>query len=101
MLNDSKFWAEAVSTAAYLVNRCPALSLESVTPEEAWSGIKPTLQHLKIFGSKAMIHVPKQERRKFGQKATEGIFVGYVEKSKGYRVFNPSDNSIVASRDVS
>ena len=46
-----EFWGEAVSTASYILNRCPTKKLEGVTPEECWSGVKPSLSHLKVFGS--------------------------------------------------
>ncbi|KXJ71678.1 hypothetical protein RP20_CCG019945 [Aedes albopictus] len=104
MLNDAKlgkeFWAEAVSTAAYLVNRCPTRSLEYKTPEEAWTGKKPNLRHLKIFGSNVMTHVPKVKRKKFDPKSKKGIFVGYCEDTKGYRVFEPTSGEFRVSRDV-
>lgn len=74
-----KFRVEAVSTAAYLINRSPAGSLESVMLEEARSIRKPALHHLKMVGSNSMIHVPMQP------KAGHGIFVGYAKKSKASR----------------
>ena len=46
-----KFWAEAVGTAAFLLNRLPTKSLKNQTPFEAWSGSKPSLHNLKVFGS--------------------------------------------------
>jgi hypothetical protein len=33
-----EFWAEAMSTACYLINRSPTTSIECKTPEEVWSG---------------------------------------------------------------
>ena len=39
-----KFWAEAVSTAAYLQNRCPTHFLEEITPYEAMTLMLPSLE---------------------------------------------------------
>ncbi|RDX93288.1 hypothetical protein CR513_24475, partial [Mucuna pruriens] len=47
----TKFWGEAVSTAAYILNRSPIKRLEGITPEEVWIGAKPNVTHLRIFGS--------------------------------------------------
>ena len=44
-----KFWAEAVHTAVYLLNRLPTRSVKEKTPLEAWSGIKPIARDLKTF----------------------------------------------------
>jgi len=41
-----QYWAEAVSCAVYLLNRCPTRILQADTPEEAWSGHKPSVTHL-------------------------------------------------------
>jgi transposase InsO family protein len=41
-----QYWAEVVSCAVYLLNRCPTRSMEGFTPEEAWSGYKPNVTHL-------------------------------------------------------
>jgi len=95
-----EFWAEAVATAVYLINRSPAKGLNGITPEEAWSKRKPDLAHLRIFGCKAMAHIPKQLRKKWDSKSREYIFIGYCEDSKGYRLWDPEHKSIVKARDV-
>jgi len=47
-----EFWAEAVNTTIYINNRCPIKTLESKTPQEAWTGRKPNVSHLRVFGCK-------------------------------------------------
>lgn len=96
----TNFWAEAVSTAVYLINRSPAAALPNITPEEVWSGSKPDISHLKIFGCKAMLHVPRQERRKWDSKSTDCIFLGYYEDSKAYRLMQLDSRKFVKGRDV-
>ena len=68
MLLDSKlpkkFWAEAVSTAAYLRNRCPTAAVQGKTPFEVWYGMKPKVNYLRVFGCDTYAHIPKDERRK-------------------------------------
>ncbi|KAH9770761.1 hypothetical protein KPL71_012475 [Citrus sinensis] len=51
------FWAEAVTTAAYLINRSPSSALNFRTPQEVWSDKPPDLSNLKIFGSPTYAHV--------------------------------------------
>ena len=55
-----EFWVEAVETACYLVNRSPSSPLEDKTPQEVWTRKKPSLSHLRVFGSDAYVHVPKE-----------------------------------------
>ena len=59
-----KFWAEAVYTATHILNRCPTKRLEGITPKEAWSGVKPSVKHFRMFGSLCYRHVPEQNRKK-------------------------------------
>ncbi|KAL0402494.1 UNVERIFIED_CONTAM: Copia protein [Sesamum latifolium] len=58
-----EFWAEAVACAVYLSNQSPTRSLEKITPQEAWSGWKPSVKHLRVFGSSCYVHVPEQKER--------------------------------------
>lgn len=53
-----EFWAEAVNTAFYLQNRIVKAGLKNCTPYEVWTGSKPNLSHLRIFGSTVMKHIP-------------------------------------------
>ena len=104
MLADSElphsFWAEALSTAAYLVNRSPTKTLDDITPFEAWYGKKPNVNHLRVFGCLTYIHIPKDERKKLDPKAKRCIFLGYGTSRKGYRLYNRKTSSITHSRDI-
>ena len=105
MLSDAnlpqKFWAEAVSTAVYLRNRSPTKAVDDMTPFEAWMKKRPSVSHLRVFGCKAYVHVPKDERGKLDNKAKKCILVGYGEETKGYRLYDPDKKRICFSRDVS
>ncbi|KAL4378928.1 hypothetical protein GQ457_02G031910 [Hibiscus cannabinus] len=95
-----EFWAEAVSCAVYLSNRSPTKNMDNVTPQEAWSGRKPSVRHIRVFGSIAYAHVPDQGRLKLDDRSSKYVFIGYDSNSKGYKVFNPNNGRIVISRDV-
>uniref|UniRef100_A0A0A9XEY5 Retrovirus-related Pol polyprotein from transposon TNT 1-94 n=1 Tax=Lygus hesperus TaxID=30085 RepID=A0A0A9XEY5_LYGHE len=83
------FWAEAVLTAAYLMNRSPSRALGGKTPYEIWHQEKPDLSNLRIFGCDAWVQVPKQLRKKWDEKSTKLVFVGYPQNTKGYRLVDP------------
>lgn len=95
-----EFWAEAVQCAIYVQNRCPHASLEDKTPQENWSGRKPTVSHFRIFGSVAYAHVPDQRRTKLEDKSKKFVFIGYDEKTKGFKLLDPINKKVIISRDV-
>jgi hypothetical protein len=45
-------------------------------------------------------HVPDQRRTKLEDKSHKYIFIGYDEKTKGYRLFDPTSKKVIVSRDV-
>lgn len=94
------FWAEAVHTAAYIQNRTPTRVVENTTPIEAWNGTKPSLNHMKVFGSICYVHIPDEKRKKWDDKSRRGIFVGYCSQTKGYRVYLLEEDKLNISRDV-
>lgn len=94
-------WAEACSTAVYLMNRAGASSVKKgKTPYEEWIGVKPNLTHLRIFGSEAYVNVPKQQLKKLDARAKKMILVGYESNSSNYRLFDPKNKKVIVSRDV-
>ena len=46
------------------------------------------------------IHIPKEKRTKLDPSGKKGIFVGYFESSKAYRIYFPGFKKIDISRDV-
>ena len=65
-----------------------------------FSGEKPEVSHLRIFGCPIYIHVPKEKRSKLEPLGRKGIFIGYSESSKAYRVYILGFRKIETSRDV-
>ncbi|XP_022764214.1 uncharacterized protein LOC111309412 [Durio zibethinus] len=95
-----KFWAEAVNTSVYLLNRLPTKALKGNTPFEAWYGSKPSVHHLRVFGSICYVFVPDIKRDKLDQKAEICIFLGYSNITKGYRTYNPLTGKMIVSKNV-
>ncbi|KAD6795292.1 hypothetical protein E3N88_06188 [Mikania micrantha] len=52
-----RFWAEALNTSAYLINRSPSSTIGMLTPMEKWSGSKADYSVLRVFGFVAYAHV--------------------------------------------
>ena len=75
-------WANTSKTVVYVQNKCPHKILKNMTLEEAFTGVKPEVGHLRIFGYPVYIHVPKDKRMKLESSIKKGTFVGYSESSK-------------------
>jgi hypothetical protein len=61
---------------------------------------KPEVSHLKIFGCPVFILIPKEKRNKPECSGKKGIFVGYYEVSKAFRIYIPGHHHIDIRRDV-
>ncbi|WVZ62982.1 hypothetical protein U9M48_012667 [Paspalum notatum var. saurae] len=91
------FWAEAASTACYLINRSPSITLDKKTPIEVWSGSPADYSQLRVFGCTAYAHV---DNGKLEPRAIKCIFLGYQSGVKGYKLWNPQTQKVVLSRNV-
>jgi len=105
ILNDSAlpkcFWANAVSTACYVMNRVLIRPILKKTPYELLNGRKPNISHLKVFGCKCYIlNNGKDNLGKFDAKSDKGIFLGYSLTSHAYRIFNKKFMTIEESIHV-
>ena len=95
------FWAESISTAAYVRNRVPTRAIkDGRTPYELWYGRKPNVNYFKVFGCVAYAHIKDDKRRKLDAKVEKMRFVGYSLKSKGYRLYDESKRKVSVRRDV-
>lgn len=92
-----EFWAEASSTVAYMINRTPSIPLELKVPEEVWSGRKPEYDHMRRFGCLVYYHV---DQGKLKPRAKKGVFMGYPQGVKGYRIWSLEEKKIVINRNV-
>jgi hypothetical protein len=93
-------WVEASNTAVYVQNKSPHKILGNKIPEEVFTGKKPEVSHLRIFGCPVFIHVPKEKRTKLEPSGKKGTFVGYSETSKAYRIYIPGQRQIEINQDI-
>lgn len=94
------FWEEAVNWAIHVLNRSPTVAVKNITPEEAWSGVKPSVSHFRVFGCISHAHVPDSKCTKLDDKSIKCVLLGISEESKAYRLYEPISQKILVSRDV-
>jgi hypothetical protein len=103
MLEDSglgeELWAEAMVTTNYTRNWLPS-RVYGKTPWEKFFGEKPDMSHMHVFGARAYMHIPKENKKKMQLISERGVFVGYEPDCKAYRVLWERDGQILVSRDV-
>ena len=64
------------------------MAVKGKTPEEAWSGRKPRISHLKVLGSLAFIWIPDVSRTKLDAKSQKLMLAGYSSLHKAYRLID-------------
>jgi hypothetical protein len=93
-------WEEATMEAIYVQNQLSHSALGFKTPEEIFTRKNPEVSHLKIFGCLVFIHIPKEKRNKLEPSGKKGIFVGYCEVSKAFKIYIPGHHHIEITKYV-
>ena len=78
-----------------MINRSPSGPLNFEVPEKVWTGKYVSYSHLRVYGCKSFVHVPKKERSKLDDKAIPHVFVGYSDE-----LWDPAKKKLVRNRDV-
>ena len=63
------WWAEAVNTAVYLINRSTNATHPDSTPYELRFKVKPRMEQLRVFGSEGYAHIEDVKRTKLEPKS--------------------------------
>jgi hypothetical protein len=95
-----RFWAEAINTACYSINRLYLHRILKKASYELLTGKKPNVSYLRVFGSKCFILIKRGRKSKFSPKAVEGFLLGYDSNTRAYRVFNKSTGLVEVSCDI-
>ena len=85
-------WMYSLKTAVYLLNRVLSKAVPK-THFELWTGRKPSLRHLHVWGCPAEVRVYNLHEKKLDLRTIGGYFIGYLGKSKGFRFYCPTNHS--------
>ncbi|XP_047327748.1 uncharacterized protein LOC124931344 [Impatiens glandulifera] len=83
------FWGEALNTEVHVINLTPCVPLKFNVPNRVWSGKDVSYSHLRVFGCKVFVHIPKDERSNLDVKSKLCAFLGYGDDEFGYRLYDP------------
>ena len=93
-------WADAVSSASYLINRGPSVPLGFKIPEEVWTGKELKYSHLRTFGCTSYVHVDQEKRDKLDAKAVKCYFIVFGSDLFGYMFWDDKNRKILRHCDV-
>ncbi|CAI7770390.1 unnamed protein product [Closterium sp. NIES-53] len=96
-----RFWPLAIRHATVIKNRVLThVGGQHWVPMEKWSGKKPLLDMLRVFGCMGLVHVPKEKRDKLQAAAVWAVHLGLAQGSKGWLMWDPKSNTIFTTRDA-
>ena len=82
------FWGYTLETACYILNNVPSKSIAK-TPYEIWTGCRPTLSHLRVWG--CLAYVKYLHTDKLGSRSAKYVFIGYPKESKDYYFYHAKE----------
>ncbi|GJR82683.1 putative ribonuclease H-like domain-containing protein [Tanacetum coccineum] len=98
MLADSllpiPFWAEAVNTTCYVLNRVLVTKPQNKTPYELLIGNSLSISFMRPFGCPLTILNTLDSLGKFDEKSDEGYLLRYSTTSKAFRVYNKRTKTV-------
>ncbi|GKE52809.1 retrovirus-related pol polyprotein from transposon TNT 1-94, partial [Tanacetum coccineum] len=93
-------WAEAVATTFFNQNRSIIHTRHNKIPYELLSGRKPNVEYFHVFGSFCYPTNNRDDLGKMKSKADIGVFIGYSETSRGFRIYNQRTKKIMETIHV-
>ena len=94
------FWAEALHTATYLLNRLPSKAISAPTPHFALFGTPPSYDHLRVFRCACYPNLSATTPHKLAPRSTRFVFLGYSPDHNRYRCYDLSSRRVIISRHV-
>ena len=93
-------WADAVATACFTQNRSLIHPRFNKTPYELINERKPDISYLHVFGALCYPTNDREDLGKLKAKGDIGIFIGYAENSKAFRVYNRRTKRVMETMNV-
>ena len=94
------FYGKALSTVVHVLNLSPYVPLDFDVLDKVWSDKDVSYDHLRIFGCKAFMHIPKDEGSKLDAKTKQCVFLDYGQEKFGYRFYDIVEKKLVRNQDV-
>jgi transposase InsO family protein len=96
----ASFWAEALATATYVINRRPCRATGAITPFELLFGVAPDYSTLRVFGALCFPNLSATTTHKLCPRSTTCVFLGYPPDHRGYRCYDLATKCVITSRHV-
>nr|GEX16557.1 retrovirus-related Pol polyprotein from transposon TNT 1-94 [Tanacetum cinerariifolium] len=93
-------WAKAIANACFTQNCSLEHTQYNKTPYDLIRGRKPNVQYFHVFGSLCYPTKDRDDLEKMKPKADIGIFIGYSESSRGFRIYNRQTKNIMETIHV-
>lgn len=95
------FLCDALVPAAFICNRVASAGIpRDKTPHALWTGRKPDLVLLRVFGSSCWYHARREQAKKLGDRGSPAILIGYAANQKACKLWDDVNQKDVDSRDV-
>lgn len=94
------FQGEETQAVVYLANMAQLRPNRDKTPYVLWEGRQKLMNHFKVFGIKCYIEINDKYIGKLDSQTNEGISLGYLVKSKGYKFFKKKTKMVEYFIDI-
>jgi hypothetical protein len=93
------YWLEALNYATFLHNVSSSRSV-TTTPTKVYTGMKPDVSRLRVFGCIAHAHIPEKSRDKLSTHSLPCTFLGFAHQHSAFRLIHRPLQRFIESCDI-